>query len=125
MSETETNAKIVTDFCDAWGNGDVDAIIGAFTDDAVYHNIPMDPIEGKEAIAGFIGGFLGGNTITFDTHHQVAAGNVVLNERTDHLTLGDAPTVSLPVMGTFVLRDGKIAQWRDYFDMAMFQGASS
>jgi limonene-1,2-epoxide hydrolase len=28
--------------------------------------------------------------------------------------------IDLPVMGTFEIRDGKIAAWRDYFDMAMF-----
>ncbi len=124
MSETETNDQIVTDFCAAWGEGNIEAIVATFADDAVYHNIPMDPIEGKEAIAAVIGGFLTGNTITFDTHHQVAAGDVVMNERTDHLTMGDAPTISLPVMGTFVLKDGLIAEWRDYFDLAMFTGTS-
>ncbi|MGH9080662.1 MAG: limonene-1,2-epoxide hydrolase family protein [Acidimicrobiales bacterium] len=25
---------------------------------------------------------------------------------------------SLPVMGTFEIRDGKISAWRDYFDLA-------
>jgi hypothetical protein len=36
--------------------------------------------------------------------------------------------IELPVMGTFVVRDGKIAAWRDYFDlnqyMSQLQGAS-
>jgi hypothetical protein len=26
-------------------------------------------------------------------------------------------TVEIPVMGTFEIRDGKIAVWRDYFDL--------
>jgi len=25
----------------------------------------------------------------------------------------------VPVMGTFEVRDGRIVQWRDYFDMAL------
>jgi limonene-1,2-epoxide hydrolase len=28
--------------------------------------------------------------------------------------------ISLPVMGTFEVVDGKIAAWRDYFDMNQF-----
>jgi limonene-1,2-epoxide hydrolase len=28
--------------------------------------------------------------------------------------------VELPVMGTFEVKDGKIAAWRDYFDMKQF-----
>ena len=47
----------------------------------------------------------------------VADGDVVLTERVDTFQMGDK-TVALEVMGTFELRDGKIAAWRDYFDMA-------
>jgi limonene-1,2-epoxide hydrolase len=28
--------------------------------------------------------------------------------------------IDLPVMGTFEVVDGKIAAWRDYFDLGMF-----
>ena len=120
MSERSAD-EIVTEFCAAWGRGDVTAIVDSFTDDAVYHNIPMEPVAGKEAIGAFIAGFLGSGTITFETHHQVSSGDVVMNERTDTIVMGDN-TIALPVMGTFVVRDGKIAEWRDYFDMAMFAG---
>ncbi|MEM9041565.1 MAG: SgcJ/EcaC family oxidoreductase [Actinomycetota bacterium] len=118
------NSAIVAAFCDAWTRHDVDAIVDSFTDDAVYHNIPMDPLEGKAAIEAGIRGFLGTMTITFDTHLQVADGDVVMNERTDTVTAGDKVTV-MPVMGVFVLRDGKIAEWRDYFDLATFTGGGS
>lgn len=119
------NDQIITDFCAAWGAGDVDAIVGAFADDAVYHNIPMAPIEGKEAIGAVIAGFLGGgNAIIFETLRQVTNGDLVMNERIDHLSLGDAPTIALPVMGTFELADGRITAWRDYFDLATFTGTS-
>ena len=45
-----------------------------------------------------------------------------MNERTDVITT-DGSSVSLPVMGVFELRDGKISAWRDYFDLAMFRGS--
>jgi limonene-1,2-epoxide hydrolase len=32
-----------------------------------------------------------------------------------------APTI-LPVAGVFVISDGKIKQWRDYFDLNTFEG---
>ena len=28
--------------------------------------------------------------------------------------------VELPVMGVFVVKDGKISLWRDYFDLASY-----
>ena len=43
--------------------------------------------------------------------------STVLTERVDTFNRGDKSIV-LRVMGTFELREGKIAEWRDYFDMA-------
>ena len=57
--------------------------------------------------------------IEFRVHHIVADGDVVLTERTDVFVAGDK-TIELPVMGTFEVADGKIAAWRDYFDMNQF-----
>ena len=124
MSEHDNahdNGAIVTEFCDAWTRGDVDAIIGAFTDDAVYHNIPMQPIAGREQIEAFIRPFLSTGSISFETLRQVTNGDIVMNERVDTVVQGDR-TIVLPVMGVFELRDGKIAAWRDYFDLQTFTG---
>jgi limonene-1,2-epoxide hydrolase len=58
-------------------------------------------------------------------HHIVAEGSagddraVVLTERTDVFVTADK-NIELPVMGTFEVADGKIAAWRDYFDMNQF-----
>jgi len=43
-------------------------------------------------------------------------GDVVFTERVDRFQMGDKK-VELPVAGVFEVRDGKIAAWRDYFDM--------
>lgn len=117
--------RIVRDFCAAWGRADLVHIMDAFAEGAVYHNIPMAPCEGKPAIEGFIKGFLdttpGG--IDFDIRLQVTNGNLVLNERVDSLEIGGRK-IALPVCGVFELDDGgKITAWRDYFDMAQFQGS--
>ncbi|NNE72736.1 MAG: SnoaL-like domain-containing protein [Acidimicrobiales bacterium] len=121
MNDAPNHDQIIRDFAAAWGAADVDAIMAAFTADATYHNIPMDPLEGTEAIRGFIEGFIG-DGVPFDIHHQVCNGNLVMNERTDTITFG-GKTVSLPVMGVFELTaDGQISAWRDYFDMTAFTG---
>jgi len=117
--------QIVRDFCAAWDRADLEAIMDAFAEDAVYHNIPMEPCEGKEAIRQFIAGLLGGmvTSITFDIRMQVADGPKVMNERVDTLVMAER-TVALPVCGVFELTpDGKIQAWRDYFDAAQFAGA--
>lgn len=117
---SETPLELVQRFCDAWGAGDLDAIVDYFTDDAVYHNIPIDPVTGKDAIKATIAGFTAGvDKIEFRVHHIVADGNVVMTERTD-VFVTPAKSIELPVMGTFEVDGGKIAAWRDYFDMNQF-----
>lgn len=116
--------KIVRGFCEAWGRADLESIMAAFAEDAVYHNIPMEPCKGKEAIRGFIEGFLktspGG--IDFEILHQSTAGSVVMNERVDTFTM-DGKQTGIPVCGVFELNGaGQIIAWRDYFDMGAFQG---
>ena len=111
---------VVRRFCDAWGRKDLDEIIAFFSDDAVYHNIPLAPVVGPEQIRATIEGFSGGvETIEFRLDGIAADGATVLTERLDIFTFQNG-RIDLPVMGTFEIRDGKIAAWRDYFDMAMF-----
>jgi limonene-1,2-epoxide hydrolase len=116
----EQPLDLVRRFCAAWADGDVDALVAYFTDDAVYHNIPISPVTGKDAIKTTIEGFAAGvDKIEFRVNAVAADGNVVLTERVDVFTTADK-VIELPVMGTFEVRDGKIAAWRDYFDLNQF-----
>jgi limonene-1,2-epoxide hydrolase len=111
---------LVRQFCDAWGDGDLDAIVAYFSDDAVYHNIPLAPVVGPEQIRATIEGFSGGvEKIEFRVDAIAADGGTVLTERHDIFTFANG-VIDLPVMGTFEVADGKITAWRDYFDMNQF-----
>ncbi|GCE44152.1 limonene-1,2-epoxide hydrolase [Rhodococcus wratislaviensis] len=129
-----TPDQLVTQFCAEWIEPDPAKIAEYFADDAVYHNIPMEPVIGRDAIREFIAGFIvafGG--IDFRVHRQVTDGGqspnaeessgVVMNERIDVFTLNGI-VVELPVVGVFEITDGKITTWRDYFDMAPIQAAA-
>jgi limonene-1,2-epoxide hydrolase len=112
--------EIVTSFCEAWEDVDLDRIVGFFTDDAVYHNVPIAPVTGREAIRETIAGFTGGiDRIEFEVLHAAAHGDVVLTERVDRF-FSPERTIELPVMGTFEIAGGLIAAWRDYFDLGQF-----
>jgi limonene-1,2-epoxide hydrolase len=113
--------KVVTDFCNAWPRKNIEELLAFFTDDAVYHNIPMDPARGKAAIRTVINTFLPmAKSLHFKVLHSAAAGNIVFNERVDIFDLGNGKTISLPVAGVFEVTGNKIAAWRDYFDMQMY-----
>jgi limonene-1,2-epoxide hydrolase len=123
---TRSAEELVTEFCKLWASPNPDELAGYFTEDAVYHNIPMEPVHGREAIKEFIAGFVAAfGGLDFNVHRQVSDGTVVMNERTDVMHRKDGEDVSLPVMGVFEVRDGKIAAWRDYFDMAAITKAFS
>ncbi len=118
---TEPRA-LVKSLADAWAAKDIDLIMSHFTDDAVYYNIPMEPAEGAVAVRAAIEGFLAmAESISFETLHEVVEGDLVLNERVDTFVMDGNP-VPIKVMGIFELRDGRIAKWRDYFDMAGLTG---
>lgn len=111
----------VSSFIKAWEQRDVDSIMSHFSDNPVYHNIPMKPLEGTEAVRGMIEKLIApADEIRFEVLHSVESGSIVMNERIDSFEI-KGKTVSLPVMGVFEVHDGKITAWRDYFDLAMYQ----
>ena len=117
----ESPLDLVRRFCAAWSDGlGAEDLAEFFTDDAVYHNIPIAPVTGKKDIASTISSFTAGvEGIEFRVLNIAAEGAVVLTERVDVFKLPDK-SIELPVMGAFEVTEGKIAAWRDYFDMNQF-----
>lgn len=114
------NEKIVADFCDTWKRMNVDEMLGYMTDDAVYHNIPIEPLKGRSEIRKGLHQFAGMlKAVEIKIVNSVAAGNLVITERIDTMVQHDGKRADLPVAGVFELRGGKICAWRDYFDMKM------
>ena len=116
------NDALVRAFLAAWERRDTAFIVEAFTDDAVYHAVPLEPLAGKEALGRWVAGFAGVPPGRLVVHRQVATGDVVMNERTDHITIAGAP-VELPICAVFELRDGKVRAWREYFDLKTVEKA--
>ncbi|HVA42378.1 MAG TPA: limonene-1,2-epoxide hydrolase family protein [Acidimicrobiales bacterium] len=120
MSDNTSPAEVVARFISAWPEGNSANLASFFSDDAVYHNIPMEPIVGREAIEATFAAFMGmAERIEFETLHTAVDGSIVMTERIDRF-ISTAKTIVLPVMGTFEVVDGKIRAWRDYFDLAQF-----
>jgi limonene-1,2-epoxide hydrolase len=117
MGAAQDAERVVRDLCDAFAKHDAEALRAFFTDDVVYHNIPMEPAVGIDATIAFIEGFFAMcDSMTIETIHLAVRDNVVLTERVDTFKVGDI-VAPLPLMGTFEVREGKISAWRDYFDL--------
>ncbi|MEM8765845.1 MAG: limonene-1,2-epoxide hydrolase family protein [Pseudomonadota bacterium] len=117
---SQSNTEQVLAFIDAWNRMDWDAIEGAFTEDVVYHNMPMEALEGKAAAMGVIRGMAPESVNWRVVAIAENADGAVLTERVDDFIIAGGKPLSLPVMGIFEFRDGKISAWRDYFDLASY-----
>ena len=118
-----TNSEIVEEFVKAWSNLDAKELASYFTEDGTYHNIPAQPVSGRDNVEQFIRGFLATWTETvWDIVSIGESGDTVYCERVDR-TKTTAGDVDLPCCGVFEMRDGRIHVWRDYFDMGTFINA--
>ena len=118
--------QVVRDFCNAVSRRDTEELLGFFTPDAVYHNIPIAPVTGHEAIGATLRYFLDPSSeAEFEVRGLASSGRTVFTERIDRFVM-NGKRIELPVMGAFeVTADGKISAWRDYFDMATFSKQAS
>jgi len=117
MVPTVASDELVRAFLSAWERRDTDFILAHLADDAVYHAMPLHPIAGKAELASWVESFANVPPGRLEIHHQVAAGGVVMNERTDRITIGGTP-VTLLTCAVFEVEDGRITAWREYFDLA-------
>ena len=113
--------EVVRSLVQAFNERNVDAVMELFAADAVYHNMPMAPVQGIEAIRRVVESFVSpAEKIDWEISALAQDGGVVLSERMDRFILGGR-TIELPVMGAFEVSDGKIQAWRDYFDLHTWQ----
>lgn len=118
-----SNAEIIREFIAAWPRLDPEELAGYFAEDGVYHNMPVEPVAGRENIKEMISSFIAPWTATdWEIRHLIASGDIVVAERVDRIHSGEV-CVELPCNGVFEMEGGKIKVWRDYFDLATYTNA--
>ena len=117
----EHNLAVTRRVCGAWNLMDLDEYHRLFDAQVDYRNIPLpdDRHIGPDSVHAVLSAFLDTWDATLRIDNIAASGDVVLTERTENFThrAGAKPGFELPVMGVFEFRDGKIAAWRDYFEL--------
>ena len=121
MELPQKNIALISEFIQACIRADPDEFASYFTEDAVWWNSPWPPVKGRDAIRETLRkGSQKMAALPWKIRHIVADGNIVLTERVDHFLVNDKK-VSVPCMGVFELQGGKIAAWRDYWDLKQFE----
>lgn len=120
------NADVIRQFVAAWARLDVDELVSYLTEDVLYHNMPIAPVQGREVVRKFLGQFMANWAETeWDLINLAVAGDIVFTERVDRTLTKDGKQIDLPCCGVFVMENGKIKVWRDYFDLGTFTKAQA
>ena len=118
------NVDTVNGLMRSFEEQNVEKTLSFFNEDAVWTNIPMpNPAKGLDEIRKALSNFgFTPEKVEFVIHNTAenAAANVVMNERTDRFKT-DKGWIGIRVMGVFEMKNGKVQEWRDYFDLAEFQ----
>jgi limonene-1,2-epoxide hydrolase len=113
--------QLVVTFCGLMEQRDAAALKPYLAADAVYQNVGMPATVGADAIAENLGQQFAvfPDSYAYRMINVAASGDTVLTERLDMIKTPADEVVGVPVMGTFVVQDGKIARWTDYWDTGL------
>ncbi len=100
---------------EALAASDIAAAMENLHEDAVWINVSLPTVRGKQRIERFLRGLEGRSNFRVHFHNVAEEDGVVLTERVDALGMGRFEQ-RFWVYGRFEVRDGKIAVWRDSFD---------
>ena len=115
-SDTKANEKVVKDFIAAWNDPDKAATFLA-DNCSVRMEEDKPAITGPANVAAAFKGFMGhGEKLDVKILKTFSEGPLVTNKRIDTLTTPDKKSQAFPVVGVFIVKKGKIAEWTDYLD---------
>ncbi|WP_160573513.1 nuclear transport factor 2 family protein [Actinomadura physcomitrii] len=123
---------VVREFTRAMRDGDLaHAFDDLATEDIVFENVPMKPpaqiVTGREAVRSRLEALYAvGKAERFDIVNQLENDDVVMHERVDSYSFppglfpkGDV--FLMRVASVFTVRDDRVAGWRDYYDLGVFE----
>lgn len=110
---------------DDWRAGRLDAIADRFAPDAVWHfsAATKSPAIGREAIMAFLTAYAAGAVTTrLRLLRAAEEGDTLFIEAVEDFDTAAGRSVLVPYAGVLTFRDGRIIDWRDYFDRALVDG---
>lgn len=106
----------------AWRRGDLQGVFGLLADDITWHShVGSAPFVGKAAAVKAMTALAGQmREVRWRIFHYAEAGDAAFTEGVDDFASPEGRRVALPYAGIMRFRDGKIVEWRDYFDRGLF-----
>jgi limonene-1,2-epoxide hydrolase len=109
----------------AWNERDWERVYALFAEDGVLHSVMLEPIEGRDAIRARLGELVGGiERIDLQVRNMGVVNEVVVLERTDEFVYNGRHS-RIPVVGVMEIENGRVTEWREYYDHASLVEALS
>lgn len=117
-----TPGEVVTALVHACERRDLDTVFALVADDIEYDNVPIGKVHGPDGVRSVLSGGVtaAASEVQWVVHRQVEAGDTVMNERTDRFLI-DGRWIEIPIAAVFVVKDGRVTLWRDYFDLESYR----
>lgn len=113
----QAHEELVNRFCADWAKQDAELLAEYFAEPFEYMVWEGGPvITSKAEFIRQMGPFLKKlKSVDWEVVRSQVIGPMVINERIDHFYAHDSKYDNHPhLVGMFIVRDGKIAIWRDY-----------
>lgn len=110
---------VAREMIDAWKTADWRKVGDLFAEKGVLRSMMIEPVVGREAIYQRIAALGKGapDGVVLDVAHMGVIDGLVFMERVDRFVYNGKPG-SVPVVGVLDIRDGKVQEWREYYDRA-------
>ena len=99
---------------------DVDRLLDCLTDDVEYHfHVGSPPVRGKDGVRRFMAkyGTIAENPLWRVDRVAESEGCLFIEGYEEYTDKRTGDRIAHPYMGIMEFRDGKVAKWRDYFEM--------
>lgn len=121
-SAADTDASriaVAREMIAAWKAADWKKVGDLFAENGVLRSMMIEPVTGRAAIYERIAALGKGapDGVTLDVAHMGVIDGLVFIERTDRFVYNGHPG-AVPVVGVLDIRDGKVQEWREYYDRA-------
>jgi len=108
MPDPET---VVRSFFAAWPRRNMEEVLGYFTDDALYHNMPLEPVTGKDGIREILNMFLFSDQLEAELLTSRRSATSSSPSASIAMTLaGKRVVLPCAVAGVMEIRDDKIGR---------------
>ena len=108
--------SVTLEMVEAWNAVDLDRVIELFTPDGVLHSMMTEPVVGRDELRSHLQPLFDGiEELKLNLRRTVVDGDTVIIERVDEFVF-KGKRGSVPVVGVLLIRDGAVAEWREYYD---------